>query len=80
MLQIYSSIDNTRINFYAVLVGESILVCKPPEKMKGKKLMTSSLPPVKSCLVTNVDSDAEITSAIRRAILEVCVFVLTFCI
>ena len=33
--------------------------------------MTSALPPIKSCLVVDFDSPSQVTSAIRRAVLEV---------
>ncbi|BFZ09845.1 hypothetical protein BsWGS_12884 [Bradybaena similaris] len=51
--------------------GESILICKPVEKNVGKKLMESSLPPVKSCLHFN--TDVGLTGSLKRAILEVVV-------
>ncbi|XP_045135227.1 DNA polymerase theta-like [Portunus trituberculatus] len=49
--------------------GESILICREGEKEKAKTLMTSSLPPITSCL----QKDASLTSSMKRAVLEVIV-------
>ncbi|KAK8400534.1 hypothetical protein O3P69_003295 [Scylla paramamosain] len=49
--------------------GESILICREGEKAKAQTLMTSSLPPITSCL----QKDASLTSSMKRAVLEVIV-------
>ncbi|ELT96621.1 hypothetical protein CAPTEDRAFT_226809 [Capitella teleta] len=49
--------------------GESILVCKPSEKARAMKLVTSELTPVNSCLA----SRGSLSGSMKRAILEVVV-------
>ncbi|XP_042229545.1 DNA polymerase theta-like isoform X2 [Homarus americanus] len=49
--------------------GESILICREEEKQKARTLMSSTLPPITSCL----QHDASLTSSMKRAILEVIV-------
>ncbi|XP_068203491.1 DNA polymerase theta isoform X2 [Palaemon carinicauda] len=49
--------------------GESILVCREGEKQKALTLLSSSLPPVTSCL----QQDSSLTSSMKRAVLEVIV-------
>ncbi|XP_012942327.1 DNA polymerase theta [Aplysia californica] len=51
--------------------GESVLICKPAEKLKGQKLLTSDLSPVVSCL--HFDPEDGLSSRLKRAILEVVV-------
>jgi hypothetical protein len=53
-----------------LLVGESILVCKPNERSAACTLARSELPPVKSCLFRGDDSGM-LSSSMKRAILEV---------
>jgi hypothetical protein len=53
-----------------VFAGESILICKPNERLAAKILANCELPPVKSCLFSNGDS-ASLSSSMKRAILEV---------
>nr|XP_053647287.1 DNA polymerase theta-like [Cherax quadricarinatus] len=49
--------------------GESILICREGERSKAQVLMSSTLPPITSCL----QHDASLTSSMKRAILEVIV-------
>ncbi|XP_059178781.1 DNA polymerase theta-like [Physella acuta] len=51
--------------------GESILICKPQEKLKGKSLLRSDLPPVKSCLQFSLKGG--LSNCLKRAVLEVVV-------
>ncbi|XP_059677103.1 DNA polymerase theta [Gavia stellata] len=51
--------------------GESILVCKPPERSKGTALLQGSLKPVCSCLLRR--EGEVVTSSMKRAILEIIV-------
>ncbi|KAK8732935.1 hypothetical protein OTU49_006668, partial [Cherax quadricarinatus] len=46
--------------------GESILICREGERSKAQVLMSSTLPPITSCL----QHDASLTSSMKRAILE----------
>ena len=59
---------NLIICIHAVL-GESILICKETEKGKAEHLLSSTLPPVKSCLIKN-EHDS-LSNSMKRAILEV---------
>ncbi|EMP33638.1 DNA polymerase theta [Chelonia mydas] len=52
-------------------VGESILVCKSSERLKGIALLQGSLKPVHSCLLRG--EGEEVTSSMIRAILEIIV-------
>ncbi|XP_075244842.1 DNA polymerase theta-like [Convolutriloba macropyga] len=47
--------------------GESILICKQNEKLKGESLMNSQLKRVESCL----DFSSGVTNALKRALLEI---------
>ncbi|VDI52041.1 DNA polymerase theta, partial [Mytilus galloprovincialis] len=51
--------------------GESILICRPNERDKAVTLISSSLPPVQSCLVSR--EGQELSSSLKRAILEIVV-------
>ncbi|RUS83890.1 hypothetical protein EGW08_008371 [Elysia chlorotica] len=51
--------------------GESILICKPQEKSKGKTLLQAELPSVESCL--HFDPDEGLSRSLKRAVLEVVV-------
>ncbi|KAE8621126.1 hypothetical protein XENTR_v10004692 [Xenopus tropicalis] len=51
--------------------GESILVCKNPERAKGISLLQGSLKPVQSCLLRK--EGAGVTGSMIRAILEIIV-------
>ncbi|GFN83271.1 DNA polymerase theta-like [Plakobranchus ocellatus] len=51
--------------------GESIIICKPQESLKGKNLLQSDLPPVQSCL--HFDPDEGLSRSLKRAVLEVVV-------
>ena len=51
------------------VAGESILVCKSNERQKAVQLVTSQLPPVKSCLQRSVEEG--LSSSMKRALLEV---------
>lgn len=51
------------------LTGESILVCKDSERMKGMSLIQGSLKPISSCLVKREGEG--VTTSMLRAILEV---------
>ncbi|GFR73382.1 DNA polymerase theta-like, partial [Elysia marginata] len=51
--------------------GESILICKPQEKLKGKNLLQAELPPVESCL--HFDPGEGLSRSLKRAVLEVVV-------
>lgn len=49
--------------------GESVLVCKESERMKGMSLIQGSLKPISSCLVKREGEG--VTTSMLRAILEV---------
>ncbi|XP_021338869.1 DNA polymerase theta-like isoform X1 [Mizuhopecten yessoensis] len=51
--------------------GESILICKANEKSKAVTLVSSTLPPVHSCLLK--DEGQQLSSSLKRAILEIVV-------
>lgn len=53
-----------------VVPGESVLVCKDTEHMKGESLIQGSLKPISSCLVKREGEG--VTTSMLRAILEVC--------
>lgn len=46
--------------------GESILICKPNEKMVCQQLMNSHLKPIESCL-----GHGRLSASLKRAILEI---------
>ncbi|KAB5548918.1 hypothetical protein PHYPO_G00061210 [Pangasianodon hypophthalmus] len=52
-------------------VGESVLVCKESERMKGVSLIQGSLKPISSCLVKREGEG--VTTSMLRAILEIIV-------
>ncbi|XP_046723327.1 DNA polymerase theta isoform X2 [Silurus meridionalis] len=52
-------------------VGESVLVCKESERMKGISLIQGSLKPISSCLVKHEGEG--VTTSMLRAILEIIV-------
>ncbi|MCJ8740817.1 hypothetical protein PDJAM_G00063470 [Pangasius djambal] len=52
-------------------VGESVLVCKESERMKGVRLIQGSLKPISSCLVKREGEG--VTTSMLRAILEIIV-------
>ncbi|XP_036445013.1 DNA polymerase theta [Colossoma macropomum] len=52
-------------------VGESVLVCKEAERMKGVSLIQGSLKPISSCLVKREGEG--VTTSMLRAILEIIV-------
>ncbi|KAK3555997.1 hypothetical protein QTP86_034344 [Hemibagrus guttatus] len=52
-------------------VGESVLVCKESERMKGMSLIQGSLKPISSCLVKREGEG--VTTSMLRAILEIIV-------
>ncbi|KAL7853880.1 hypothetical protein AOLI_G00207240 [Acnodon oligacanthus] len=52
-------------------VGESVLVCKEAERMKGVALIQGSLKPISSCLVKREGEG--VTTSMLRAILEIIV-------
>ena len=58
------------ISFHILCIsGESILICKPNERAKAVTLVSSSLPPVQSCLVSR--EGEELSSSLKRAVIEV---------
>uniref|UniRef100_A0A8B9KFT4 DNA polymerase theta n=1 Tax=Astyanax mexicanus TaxID=7994 RepID=A0A8B9KFT4_ASTMX len=52
-------------------IGESVLVCKEAERMKGVSLIQGSLKPISSCLVKREGEG--VTTSMLRAILEIIV-------
>lgn len=51
------------------VLGESVLVCKESERMKGMSLIQGSLKPISSCLIKREGEG--VTTSMLRAILEV---------